>query len=226
MNRRISEKRPCCFRGQRWSGRRDAFCPSLRRAGRLPATRPAVAATRARFCESKPLMPMTTSPEILSPRFRRGSRAFDDESLDILSHLLDDWFRIPGTSIRFGLDGIIGFIPGIGDILGGVASCIIIVAAWARGVSYVTIARMLVNWGIEVGLGVVPVLGNVFDIGWKANRRNYALLTSSLADPKGVARRSWFFFAGLCVALVTLLLVPMFLFTWISIKLGHRIGLH
>lgn len=169
---------------------------------------------------------MTTAPEILSPRLRRGARAFDDESLDILSHLLDDWFRIPGTSIRFGLDGIVGFIPGIGDMLGGVASCIIIVAAWARGVSYVTLARMLANWGIEVGFGLVPVLGNLFDIGWKANRRNYALLTGSLADPRGVTRRSWLFFAVLCLLLMALLLLPMFLFTWISIKLGHMIGLH
>src|SRR5438270_9171904 len=93
---------------------------------------------------------LTSKPEILSPRLRRGTRAFDNESLDLLSHLLDDWFRIPGTSVRFGLDGIVGFIPGIGDAIGGIASCIIILAAWARGVSYVTLARMVVNWGIEV----------------------------------------------------------------------------
>ncbi len=104
----------------------------------------------------------------------------------------------PGTAIRFGLDGIVGFIPGVGDVIGGIASCVIIIAAWARGVSYVTLARMLANWGIEVLLGTVPVLGNLFDIGWKANRRNYALLTGSLADPQGVRRRSWLFFAGLC----------------------------
>ena len=59
-------------------------------------------------------MQVTRKPEILSPRMRRGSKAFDDENLDLLSHLLDDWFRIPGTSIRFGLDGIVGFIPGRG----------------------------------------------------------------------------------------------------------------
>src|SRR3984885_14903134 len=104
-------------------------------------------------------------------------------------------------SPRPGLDGIVGFIPGVGDVIGGIASCIIIFAAWMRGVSYVTLARMLANWGIEVLLGTVPVLGNLFDIGWKANRRNYALLTSSLADPQGVRRRSWLFFAGLCLLL-------------------------
>ena len=171
-------------------------------------------------------MELTSKPQILSPRLRRGSRAFDDESLDLLSHLLDDWFRIPGTSIRFGLDGIVGFIPGIGDAIGGIASCVIILAAWARGVSYVTLARMLVNWGVEVVLGMVPIAGNLFDIGWKANRRNYALLTGSLADPQGTKRRSWFFFGCLCVFLTILLLLPFFVLTWISIHLGRMIGMH
>ena len=117
-------------------------------------------------------MELTGKAEILSPRMRRGGKVFDDENLDLLSHVLDDWFRIPGTTIRFGLDGIVGFIPGVGDVIGGIASCVIIIAAWVRGVSYVTLARMLANWGIEVLLGMVPVLGNLFDIGWKANRRD------------------------------------------------------
>ena len=169
-------------------------------------------------------MEPTSKPEILSPRMRRGSEAFDDENLDLLSHLLDDWFRIPGTAIRFGLDGIVGFIPGVGDAMGGIASCILILAAWMRGVSYVTLARMLANWGIEVLLGTVPVLGNLFDIGWKANRRNYALLTGSLADPQGVKRRSWLFFAGLCLLLAAMLVLPMVLFGWLSVRLMQAVG--
>jgi hypothetical protein len=167
---------------------------------------------------------MTSEPEILSPRMRRGREAFDDENLDLLSHLLDDWFRIAGTAIRFGLDGIVGFIPGVGDVIGGIASCVIIVAAWMRGVSYVTLARMLANWGIAVLLGAVPVLGNLFDIGWKANRRNYALLTGSLADPHGVDRRSWLFFAGLCAFLAALLALPMPLLGWMTVHLAQVIA--
>ena len=83
-------------------------------------------------------MAITAKPEVLSPRTKRGGKAFDDEHLDLLSHLLDDFIRVPGTSLRFGLDGIVGFIPGIGDVLGGLASSIIIVAAWVRGVPRVT----------------------------------------------------------------------------------------
>ena len=81
-------------------------------------------------------MAFTAKPEVLSPRLKSGSKAFDDDNLDLLSHVLDDFIKIPGTSIRFGLDGIVGFIPGVGDLIGGIASCIIIVAAWVRGVSY------------------------------------------------------------------------------------------
>jgi hypothetical protein len=170
-------------------------------------------------------MQITRDPEIILPRIRRGSKAFDDENLDLLSHLLDDFIRIPGTSIRFGLDGIVGFIPGVGDAIGGIASCVIIIAAWVRGVSYVTLARMLANWGIEVLLGMVPVLGNLFDIGWKANRRNYALLTGSLADPQGVRRRSWLFFAGLCTVLAAMLVLPLLLFGWMTAHLLNGIAI-
>ena len=88
-------------------------------------------------------MPTSRQPEILPPqkpgpppRFQRASGLFADENLDFLSHVLDDWFRVPGTSIRFGLDGIIGLVPGLGDIIGGLASTILVLAAWVRGVPY------------------------------------------------------------------------------------------
>ena len=107
--------------------------------------------------------------------------------------MLDDWFRVPGTSIRFGLDGIIGLVPGLGDIIGGLASTIIVVAAWVRGVPYVTLLRMVVNIGIEVLLGTIPLLGDAFDIAWKANRRNYALIVRHLEQSRRQTWRDWVF---------------------------------
>ena len=123
----------------------------------------------------------TSEPEILRPRFGGGGGFFSDRNLDVLSHLLDDYLRIPGTQIRFGLDGIIGLIPGVGDVLGAMASWIIILAAWLRGVPRVTLARMFVNVAIETVVGTVPILGDAFDIAWKANRKNFALLERSAA---------------------------------------------
>jgi hypothetical protein len=163
-------------------------------------------------------------PQILSPRVGRSASLVSDENLDMLSHLLDDCFRVPGTSIRFGLDGIAGFIPGIGDVLGGAASCIIILAAWLRGVSYVTITRMVANVGIETLVGAVPVLGNLFDIGWKANRRNYALLTRSLEAPRLQRQKSWLFLAALALTLAGILLIPTLLLGWFFYHLSGALG--
>ncbi len=159
-------------------------------------------------------MAITAKPEILTPRRRPGGKAFDDENLDMLSHLLDDFIQIPGTPIRFGLDGIVGFIPGIGDILGGLASSIIVIAAWFRGVPKAVVARMVLNIAIETAVGSIPFVGNLFDIGWRANRRNYALLTGTHADPKKHTRTNWLFIAGVCLVLALLMVIPMLLLGW------------
>jgi hypothetical protein len=172
-------------------------------------------------------MAITSQPEILPPRKGRGGKtlggAFDDENLDFLSHLLDDFIRIPGTPIRFGLDGIVGLIPGVGDVIGGLASCIIIVAAWARGVPKVTVARMVLNVAIETAVGVVPVVGDVFDIAWRANRRNYALLRGAIDAPAKAEGRSWLFIAGVCLVLAALMILPMLLLGWVMVHLGSSL---
>ena len=168
-------------------------------------------------------MAFTAKPEVLSPRLKRGGKAFDDENLDLLSHVLDDFIRIPGTSIRFGLDGIVGFVPGIGDLIGGIASCIIIIAAWVRGVSYVTVTRMVANVAIEVVVGSIPVFGDMFDIAWRANRRNYALLIGSMDEPRKHTMQSWLFLGGLCLVLAALILLPMLLLTWVFGSMMHAL---
>jgi hypothetical protein len=167
-------------------------------------------------------MQSPAQPEILSPRTRRGRGVFADENLDILSHILDDFIRIPGTSIRFGLDGIVGLIPGIGDILGGIASCFIIFGAWMRGVPYVVLTRMVANVVIEVIIGTIPLLGDAFDIAWRANRRNYALLTGSLYEPRKHTIQSWVFLLVLFAIMGLLMLIPMLLLAWLA---AHIVGL-
>jgi hypothetical protein len=171
----------------------------------------------------------TTEPEILPPgakqqRLGGAGGAFRDENLDVLSRVLDTWFRVPGTSIRFGLDGIVGFIPGVGDLLGGLASCIIVLAAYFRGVALVTIARMVANVGIEVLVGMVPVLGNLFDIAWRANRRNYHLLERSLAAPQRDTWRDWLFMGLLGLGLLALAMLPFLLLLWLGGSVLHGLN--
>lgn len=100
--------------------------------------------------------------------------------LDRLAYWLDDRFRIPGTKLRLGLDGVVGLIPGVGDGAMALLSAYIIAEAWGLGAPPSVIVRMLANFGVDLGLGVVPVVGDVIDIGWKANRRNIDLLRRHL----------------------------------------------
>jgi hypothetical protein len=170
----------------------------------------------------------STQPEIQPPasplhsRTQVGSSLFADENLDLLTHVLDDWFRIPGTSIRFGLDGIIGLIPGLGDVLTGLASCIIVVAAWFRGIPYVTLARMVVNLGLDVLIGAVPFLGDIFDIAWKANRRNYALMTRHLRQPRRHTWKDYGFLLMILLALGVIFSAPILVLLWIAVHFMHR----
>lgn len=160
----------------------------------------------------------------LKPRLRAAGGAFRDENLDLLSRVLDTWWQVPGTSIRFGLDGIIGFIPGIGDLLAGLASCIIVLAAFFRGVPMITIARMVTNLAIEVGIGAVPFLGNLFDIAWRANRRNYHLLERSLMVGRRDTWKDWMFMGLLAFGLIALAMLPFLLLLWIGGALLHSAG--
>jgi hypothetical protein len=146
-----------------------------------------------------------------SVRQRMARDLFADENLDLLAHVLDDCFRLPGTSIRFGLDGLVGLVPVLGDVLAGLASTLIVIAAWFRGVPMVTLARMTVNVGIGVVVGMVPLLGDAFDIAWKANRRNYALLTRHLRQPNQHTWKDWAFLLLLGAAMFAILATPLVL---------------
>lgn len=97
--------------------------------------------------------------------------------LQALTRFLDEAFVIPGTNMRFGADGLIGLIPGAGDLVTTALSAYIVHQAVQMGVPRHVVARMLANIGIDLLVGAVPLLGDVFDFAWKANRKNLRLLT-------------------------------------------------
>jgi len=115
-----------------------------------------------------------------------GSEADDLRRLDKLSQFLDNAFAIPGTRFRIGLDGIIGLIPGIGDAAGAVLSIYVILQAARLGLPVSTLLRMLGNVAIETVVGAVPIVGDIFDIVWKANTKNMALLRRH--RPSGITK--------------------------------------
>ena len=97
-------------------------------------------------------------------------------NLERLAKLMDAQFRIPGTSIRFGLDGIIGLVPGVGDLTTFFISGYLVSRAVKKGASGFVVARMMLNVAIDTLFGAVPVLGDIFDIAFRSNQRNMKLL--------------------------------------------------
>jgi Domain of unknown function (DUF4112) len=138
-----------------------------------------------------------------------------NEHLDYIAALLDDMFRIPGTQIRFGLDALIGWVPGIGDAMSGVASFFIVFAAWRRGVQAITLVRMIANVLLETTLGAIPVAGDVFHVFWKANRRNYKLLIREREQPGVNTRGDWIFLAIILFAAIAVVVIPIVILIFI-----------
>lgn len=126
------------------------------------------------------------------------------ERARLLTRVLDDAVRVPGTEFRIGLDPVIGLIPGAGDLVTGVMSAYLLVVARRAGASNAVLLRMLANLGIDALVGAVPLLGDLFDAGYKANRRNMRIIEEHLARPASTRRAS----RGV-VALVLLLAVGL-----------------
>jgi len=100
--------------------------------------------------------------------------------LDWLVDLMDSRFLIPGTKYRVGLDAIVGLIPGIGDGLGAVVSFYILLRLWQHELPWHLRARLVGNILVDFALGSVPLIGDLFDFGFKANRRNVRLVRNHL----------------------------------------------
>jgi hypothetical protein len=148
-----------------------------------------------------------SEPEILSPRKSRG---LTDEQLDHLAGVLDDIFHIPGTKIRFGLDPIVGLVPGLGDIITGVLSFLIVFAAWQRGLPRIALSRMVANIAVDTLLGSIPIFGDEFDTVWKSNRMNYNLLVRYRGGVRqGLVARDWLFFLVLVVSIAATVVLPI-----------------
>lgn len=98
----------------------------------------------------------------------------------MLAILLDNQFRIPGTNFRFGWDSVIGLVPGFGDVATGLLSAYIVYLAHQLNVPRDVLAKMIVNVVIDVSAGMVPVVGDVLDVAWRANLKNIRLLEQYL----------------------------------------------
>jgi hypothetical protein len=145
----------------------------------------------ARRREEEPLR-----PEVVDPVVER------------IAWLMDR--SIPIGSYRIGLDGILGLLPGGGDLIGALVSGVVIVRAFQAGLPKSAIARMMANIAIDAALGVVPIAGDLFDFAFKANVRNLEIFRSATARRREPLR-DWAFVAGIALLFLAILAIPIVL---------------
>ena len=142
-----------------------------------------------------------------------------------LADLLDQRFTIPGTSIRIGLDPIIGLIPGIGDLLANLTGSLIVIIAARIGVPKIALARMGVNVAINALLGAIPFFGDVLSIWFRSNVRNVELLQRYLGrPPRRAVTSDWLLVALLVVFLVALIAAMLFVGFWLARQLWNAVA--
>jgi len=131
-----------------------------------------------------------------------------------LTWLLDDAVRLP-FGFRMGLDAVVGLIPGLGDLLGGAAAAYGLGLAWQLGAPPVVLARMVLNASIDTLFGIIPVVGDLWDIGFASHRRNLAILEHWLAEPEHAVRRSTIALVVAVTALMLVLAMAFALAVWL-----------
>lgn len=150
-------------------------------------------------------------------------RVSTDKSLDNLAWLMDDLFRVPVLGWRFGLDALIGLIPGFGDTASSLVSFYILVNAVRYRVPKITLLRMGMIYAIDYAVGSLPVVGDLFDAWWKSNQKNLDLLrkraTVSEEEARAASTSDWVFVGGIIAVLAGLAVAGFFTSIYLGIRL-------
>jgi hypothetical protein len=150
------------------------FLPTHGHAGRVCGMQP----TRAAWEANRRNLQYNVEMALVRPQ---------EKQAEILAHILDDVVRIPGTSLRFGIDPLLGLIPVIGDVLTVVCGSYIIFTARRLGVTSTDLTRMTYNQVLNGLIGAIPVVGDVYSFGFKSHAKNSALLVRTIKQGEGRA---------------------------------------
>ena len=119
-----------------------------------------------------------------------------------VTHALDELVAVPGTPVRVGLDPIVGLIPVVGDVVSGIVGAWVIGEAARFGVPRIVLGRMVVNLAVDVAIGAIPLLGDLYDVAFRSNSRNLALFRRHALEPDASTRGDQAFFLGLLLLMV------------------------
>jgi len=139
-----------------------------------------------------------------------------------LARALDARFGVPGTPFRFGWDALLGLVPGAGDAIGGLLGGYGLYVGARLGVPWIILARMLLNLAVDLVAGAVPVAGDVFDVAWRGNLRNLALLERWLEQPHETRSRSIVLLLALFGVLAGLAALALWFALWLLRASLHR----
>lgn len=142
---------------------------------------------------------------------------------------MDDLFRVPVLGWRFGLDALIGLIPGVGDTASSLASFYILANAVRYGVPKITLLRMGLNLGIDYAVGSLPLVGDLFDAWWKSNQKNLELLkkraTVSPEEARAASAGDWLFVGGIILGLTGMVVASAFIGLYLAVRLLELTGI-
>ena len=136
--------------------------------------------------------------------------------MQAVARVLDDAVEVPLLGFRVGLDPLLGLLPGVGDAVGATFSGWIVVTAARMGATPATLLRMLGNLGLDLLSGAIPFLGDIFDMAFKANRRNLRIMEEQVLDPDGTRVRSKALVLGTFAAVVGVILVLLAVIAWVG----------
>jgi hypothetical protein len=144
---------------------------------------------------------------------------FDKDSrlaaLRRMQHLLDEAYRVPGTNIKFGWDALVGLVPWVGDLTTALMACGMIVQAHQMRVPRVVQLRMIVNVAVDMFIGLVPLFGDVADVFWKSNKKNFALLERHAMPNARPTAGDWVFVTTAVSAVLLIAIAPLVMVYWI-----------
>jgi hypothetical protein len=159
----------------------------------------------------------TRAPITIDLRQTRSTRQVPDSIID-LERLTDRWIQVGPLS--FGLDGVLGLIPGFGDLASGLISAYIIARASRDGVPRAALARMMSNVAIDTMIGMIPFAGDLFDFLFKANTKNLQIYREALAGPRD-ARRDWTYVAVFLICVLAVVAIPVVLGVMLLMRVLH-----